>query len=179
MGNLRHPRTARRNPDARIAPWPTNGKTERAVRLRHGGRERRCGTPSQARTRALLVPDVAKRSPTRRKIFAQIGAIGLVRHGIRTPSHKFFYPAFNPFRRPISASSAAPRIASVARAPPVAEKNMRVFPMFFSWMLCMRVACGATGDAGRAAIAASGGSASRRRGEKKLRSGVDTLKNRD
>jgi hypothetical protein len=61
----------------------------------------------------------------------------------------------------------------------VPQKKTRVFPMFFSCTLSMRAARGVAGDARRGAATVAAAGAGRRRGEKKLRSGVDTLKNRD
>jgi hypothetical protein len=122
---------------------------------------------------------MATKSPVEGKMFAQIGAIRLVRREIGHPRQKFFLAAVQPVRA--AARSRRGRIASSLQ--PVAcrtsEKKKRVLPMFFFRRMSVSRIGFARRRHGVAAIHACRHRPAMTTKEKKLSEGVDTLKNRD
>jgi len=190
-------RRARRTPRRSIRPV--------AMRMDVGvgdGRDRRTANGERRRGRAGASGDVrafgrhasraarrlphrstasrtATRSPEGGNFFAQIGAIGLVRREIGRPRGKFFLACVQAAKAAAGAlrRRAATVPVNAPRATPA--KKRRVFPMFFF----MRLSGGRSRRRRRrraaAIVRACRCRAAAATAKKKLREGVDTLKNRD
>ncbi|MBL8256544.1 hypothetical protein J2X02_000701 [Pseudoxanthomonas japonensis] len=125
------------------------------------------------------VPKVATSSSPEGKMFAQFGAIRLVQREIGSLVGKFFLAGVQAVRTGIGGRDASMSSSRPTRSSEVAKKKKRVLPMFFSGG-CPSSASGASGrDAVPASHPLSGAAQACRPRKKKLREGVDTLKNRD